>query len=59
MQVMRINSQKKAEKIIHSNRGKRRMHWQKYYRHDKDGGLCTEYLIFYYPIIDTKGETKA
>lgn len=50
MLVMRINSQKKAEKIIHRNRGKRRMHWQKYYSTDRDGGSRTEYLIFYYPI---------
>lgn len=50
MLVMRINSQKKAEKIIHSNRGKRRMHWQRYYYTDHEGGLCAEYLIFYYPI---------
>lgn len=50
MLVMRINSQKKAEKIIHSNRGKRRMHWQKYYSTDRDGGTRTEYLVFYHPI---------
>lgn len=50
MLVMRINSQKKAEKIIHSSKGKHRMHWQKYYSTSRDGETKTEYLIFYYPV---------
>lgn len=50
MLVMRINSRKKAEKIIHSSKGKHRMHWQKYYSTDRDGGTRTEYLIFYHPV---------
>lgn len=50
MFVMRVNSQKKAERIVHGNRGKRRMNWQKYYSTDREGRTRTEYLLFYYPI---------
>ena len=50
MQVMRINSKDKAEGIVQKNKGKRRMHWVRNYYLDKDGALCSEYLIFYAPI---------
>lgn len=48
MLAMRINSRNKAERIIHKNKGKRRMHWQRNYYTNENGALCSEYLIFYY-----------
>ena len=50
MQVIRLNTKEKAEKIIRSNTGKRRMHWERNYYTAPDGGLGVEYLIFYYPL---------
>lgn len=45
--VVVLNSQKKAERIIHSGAKTHRMYWQKMYGTDIDGGLTVQYLIFY------------
>lgn len=47
MNVMELNSQKKAERIIHAGRKTHRMHWQKMYGTDSTGGLTVKYLVFY------------
>lgn len=49
MLTITLFSQKRAERIIHANKGKHRMHWSKFYDTDTDGGLRPRYMIFYYP----------
>jgi len=50
MLTITLFSQKRAEKIIHANKGKHRMHWQKFYD-DNGEGLRARYMIFYYPAV--------
>lgn len=42
-----LNSQKKAERIIHAGHRTHNMTWQKYYSTNKDGFVITQYIIFY------------
>lgn len=44
-QRLEFNTKEKAEKVIHANRGKRRMFWWSSYQGDKK-----IYFIFYHPI---------
>jgi hypothetical protein len=49
MLTLTFNTKSKAERIIISNKGRRKMHWQKFYYTDKDGNPASYYINFYEP----------
>ena len=49
METIEVNSQRKAERIIYTDKGQHRMHWTKMYGTDRNGDLTVKYLIFYKP----------